>query len=199
MTMLKSRIMDPRQATRTSARQLTYADYLSFPDDGQRHELIDGEHYVTPTPFIRHQRLISRLHVRLYSYFESHPIGESLLSPLAVVLSNHDVVEPDLLVVLNDQPEILTDKHVHGAPAIAVEVISKSTRRRDERLKRDLYERAGVREYWLVYPDRGVVRVCRRAADGTFQTDMELSAAMAESLTSPLLPGFSAALVELFR
>ena len=197
--MLKSRLMDHRATTRASVRKLTYQDYLSFPDDGQRHELIDGEHYVTATPFLNHQRFIGRLHGRLYAYFELNPIGESILSPMAVVLSDHDVVEPDLLVVLNDRTEILTDKHVHGAPSIAVEVISKSTRRRDEGLKRRLYEHAGVREYWIAYSDRGVVRTFRRGEAGTFQAVGERSVAMAESLTSPLLPGFSAPLADLFR
>jgi Uma2 family endonuclease len=191
--------MDPRQATRTSAKKLTYEDFLSFPDDGLRHELINGEHYVTPAPVIMHQRLLSRLYLQLGNSLAQEPIAECFFAPCDVVLSFHDVVEPDLLVVLRGQAEIVTEKNVQGAPAIAVEVISPGTRRRDERLKRDLYERAGVREYWIVYPDRGVVRVCRRAENGTFETAVELSAAMAESLTSPLLPGFSAPLADLFR
>lgn len=90
------------------------------------------------------------------------------LSPFDVVFSFHDVVEPDLVFVAPDQLDILTDKNIQGAPALVIEIVSPSTRRRDEQLKRRLYERTGVREYWLVHPDRGTVVVFRRAADGSF-------------------------------
>jgi len=90
-----------------------------------------------------------------------------------------------------DQPDILTDKHVRGAPAIVIEVLSPGTRRRDETLKRDLFARAGAREYWMVDPDRGAITVCRRTARGVLQTAAELTAGGGDVLTSPLLPGFS--------
>lgn len=199
MTMLRSRQMDPRQATRASAKKLTYADLLSFPDDGVRHEIIDGVHYVTPSPRVSHQRVAGRIHVELATFFERTPIGESLIAPLDVVLSIHDVVEPDVLVVLDDRIDILTDVHIHGAPTIAIEVISPGTRRRDERLKRDLYERVGVVEYWLVYPERQAIRVARRDNHGCFETLPEMSAAEGQALTTPLLPGFALDLSTLFR
>jgi Uma2 family endonuclease len=72
--------------------------------------------------------------------------------PFDVVFSFHDVVEPDLVFVAPGQLDILTDKNIQGAPALVVEILSSSTRRRDEQLKRRLYERTGVREYWLVNP-----------------------------------------------
>ncbi len=190
--------MDPRTATRTTPRKLTYNDYVCFPVDGQRHELIDGEHYVTPTPRLSHQRLVGRLHVELSNYFEHTPLGECFVAPLAVILSDHDVVEPDVLVVLNDRRQILQE-YVHGAPTVAIEVVSPGTRRRDERVKRDLYERAGVLEYWIVYPERGVVRVARRNGHAQFEDAIERSAAVCDSLTSPLLPTFKLPLTRLFR
>ena len=79
--------------------KLTYDDFLLFPDDGQRHELIDGEHYVTPSPNTAHQRIVGRLHLALGRYLETHPVGELFLAPFDVVFSQFDVVEPDLIYI----------------------------------------------------------------------------------------------------
>jgi Uma2 family endonuclease len=182
----------------TAAPKLTYDDFLGFPDDGRRHELIDGDHYVTPSPAERHQRVSTELVVALANHLRSAGTGRVYHAPLDVVLSNHDVVEPDLLVVLNDQFDIIGPQHVGGAPAIVVEILSPGTRRRDETLKRQLYARAGVREYWMADPDRDVVTVCRRSAPGVLETMPELTAAAGDVLESPLLPGFSLALSALF-
>src|ERR1017187_4479995 len=113
--------------SRASTTKLTYEDFLSFPDDGQRHELINGEHYVTPSPSKLHQRLVVRLLGTFYLYFETNPIGEVFVAPFDVLFSDSDVVEPDLLVILDDQSGILADKNVQGAPALVVEVLSPST------------------------------------------------------------------------
>ena len=80
-----------------SAVKLTYDDFMQFPDDGRRHELIDGEHYVTPSPNPRHERILGELYLAIGSYLKEHPIGEVFFAPLDVVISKFDVVEPDLL------------------------------------------------------------------------------------------------------
>lgn len=186
-------------APQTPARKLTYDDFVNFPDDGQRHELIDGEHYVTPSPATKHQRVSGRLFVELFRYLQANPIGEVFHAPFDVVMSHFDVVEPDLLVVLNDQAHIVTEKHVRGTPAIVVEILSPGTRRVDERIKRDVYERAGVREYWMLDPDRDVVTIHRRSSDGTFGQDDTLTRSVGERLTSELLPNWSVPLSTLFE
>ena len=180
--------------------RLTYDDFLLFPDDGRRHELIDGEHYVTPSPNTRHQRLVLRLSVALAAYVERRPAsGEVFTAPFDVVFSHFDIVEPDVLFITADQQEIVTEKHVRGAPALVVEVLSPGTRRVDEKIKYRLFERAGVREYWLVDPELDLVKVFRRADDGTFPRVAELSADASEALTTPLLPEFVLPLDVFFR
>ncbi|MEQ1694182.1 MAG: Uma2 family endonuclease, partial [Gemmatimonas sp.] len=77
--------------------RLTYDDFVQFPDDGKRHELIDGEHYVTPSPNTRHQAVLWNLVAVLAPYLEAHPIGRAFTAPFDVVFSDFDVVEPDLL------------------------------------------------------------------------------------------------------
>ena len=180
-------------------RRLTYDDFLLFPDDGLRHEIIDGEHYVTASPVTRHQLLVGRLHFEIELHLRAHPgSGQVFLAPFDVVLSHWDVVEPDLLLITPDQPDILTAENVQGPPALVIEVMSPSTCSRDERLKRDLFDRVGVREYWLVNPDTNVVTVHRRADGGQFGAARPLAAAQGEVLTTPLLPGFSISLDALF-
>ncbi len=183
--------------TSSPDRRLTYADFLQFPDDGLRHELIDGVHYVTPSPVTRHQVLVGRLHFALELYLRAHPgSGQVFLAPLDVVLSNWDVVEPDLLLIAANQPDILTAKNVQGPPALVIEVLSPGTRSRDRRLKRDLFERAGVREYWLVDPEANTVTVYRRSMSDGFGRPQVLPGD--ELLATPLLPGFGLSLRELF-
>ena len=129
-----------------------------------------------------------------------HPdAGEAFLAPLDVVLGRHDVVEPDLLFIAADQRDILTDQHVRGAPAIVIEILSPGTRKVDEEFKRPLFERGGVREYWLADPERNVAKVYRRATEETFAQAEALSAARGETLTTPQLPGFQVWLPDLFR
>ena len=185
------------QVARSSAR-LSYDDLVAmFPDDdGLRHELIDGEHFVTPSPIPRHQELSLRLTLSLGNHLERHPEqGKLYFARLDVVLTPYDVVEPDLLVVLGDQLHILTEKNVQGAPGLVLEILSPGTRRRDRTLKRDLFDRQGVREYWLVDPGRNDVVVYRRAEDGSFK----LQETPAQTLTTLLLPGWSLSLDRLFR
>jgi Uma2 family endonuclease len=170
---------------------------MLFPDDGQRHEIIDGVHYVTPCPTMQHQRLLGEIYFELSLYLRQHPgLGEAFLSPFDVVLSTWDVVEPDLLLILETQKSILTEANVQGAPAIVVEILSPSTRRRDQTIKRKLFERAGVLEYWLVDPRDSAVSVFRRDGDRFTVPEMLPAAAI---LTTALLPGFSLAVSELFK
>jgi Uma2 family endonuclease len=179
------------------AVKLTYDDFLLFPDDGKRHELIDGEHYVTPSPNVSHQRVAGTLFGVMWTHLQSHPIGEVFMAPLDVVMSRHDVVEPDILYVSNDRrAQILTTSNVQGAPDLAIEVTSKGTRKRDETIKRRLYER-GVSEYWVVDPEIAVVRIYRREGD-RFARATELSREAGDVLTTPLLPGFEIALQRIF-
>lgn len=179
------------------ARRLTYDDFARFPDDGLRHEIIDGVHYVTPSPLVRHQVLVGRLHFAIEAHLRAHPgTGQVFLSPLDVVLSNYDVVEPDLLFVGADRDGIVTTKNFRGAPSLVVEVLSKHTKSRDRRLKRDLYERTGVSEYWLVDPEASAITIYLQEGAGRFGSAEILDGSRV--LETGLLPGFTLSLPELF-
>ena len=180
-------------------KKLTYADFLLFPDDGKRHELIDGVHYVTPAPNLGHQELLGRLFVAIANFLSTRRhLGRVFLSPLDVVMSDYDVVEPDLLFVGGDQQSILTEANVQGPPALVVEILSPSTRRRDQGIKKRLFDQKGVREYWVVDPKNCRVSIYRRSGDGSFPIVSTRSAAADEHIETPLLPGFELSVSELF-
>jgi Uma2 family endonuclease len=177
--------------------QLTYEDYVLFPDDGQRHEILDGEHYVTPAPAKKHQRASMRLGSRLHVFVDGRNLGEVLAAPFDVLLSPHDVVQPDLIFVSNARAAILTDKNAKGAPDLVIEILSPGTRRVDEGIKLKRYERLGVDESWMLDPDRKTAKIFRR--DGNrFVLVAELFATAGDVLATPLLPGLEIALVDVF-
>jgi Uma2 family endonuclease len=183
----------------SSGVKLTYDDFVLFPDDGKRHEIIDGEHYVTPSPNTKHQTVSANLHWLVRSWLEEHPVGRVFYAPYDVVFSDFDVVEPDLLYLSNERAAaVITPKHVRGAPELVVEIGSPGTRPRDETIKRRLYERSGVSEYWIVDPDIDIVRVYRREGE-KFGRAIELAREEDDVLTTPLLPGLSIPLSRLFR
>ena len=182
-----------------SGLKLTYDDYVQFPEDGKRHELIDGEHYVTPTPILRHQAIAANLLGRIWSYLQEHPIGRVYAAPLDVIFSDFDVVEPDLLYVSNERrAQLEPSLWIKGAPTLVVEIGSPSTRRRDETVKRRLYERFGVDEYWIVDPEVDSITVYRRDGERYVRAAM-LTLEAGDSLTTPVFPSLSLPLVSVFR
>src|SRR4029434_4264035 len=107
---------DPMMPVSQGVR-LTYDDFVHFPDDGLRHELIDGEHYVTPSPDTKHQRISVNLTVLIGSWLERNPIGRLFHAPFDVVFSNFDIVEPDLLYLSNSRSaDALQPLHVRAVP-----------------------------------------------------------------------------------
>ena len=181
----------------TIRRKLSYEDYLLFPEDGLRHEILDGEHYVTSAPSRWHQAASANLTYFFVGFLRRHPLGKVFSAPFEVVLSEHDIVQPDLLFISNERLDILTEKNVQGTPDLMIEILSGNSRRRDETLKRDRYEWAGVLEYWLVDPRRQTVRIYRRSGAG-FGAALDFSAAAGDVLTTPLLPGLEVPVGEIF-
>lgn len=135
----------------TAARKkLTYADFAKLPADDSRHEVIDGEEFMTPSPNLDHQAIVSKLVRILGNHVEAANLGHLFAAPTDVLLSRHDIVEPDLVFVSRRRSGILKKKNIQGAPDLVVEVSSPSTAALDRTDKRSLYERSGIREYWIV-------------------------------------------------
>ena len=163
----------------------TYEDLLHTPDDGKRYEVMEGDLIVSPSPNVKHQRIVHRLDLFL-GRAETAGAGIAMPAPMDVVLSDHDVVEPDLLFVARERQGIVAENNVRGAPDLVVEVISEASRRRDAITKRHIYERHGVRFYWLVDPEEETVRVFE-LRDGAYGEPATLRAG--GQLGCPLFPG----------
>ena len=180
-----------------SATKLTHDDFLLFPDDGKRHELIDGEHFVSPSPQVPHQRVLLRLLYEIETFLRQSSLGQLMVAPMDVIFTRFDVVEPDLLYISRDRAHIVED-WVRGVPDLVVEILSPSNRRYDEVTKRDLYDRTGVPEYWLVDPEAEAVKVFRREGE-RFGRPQLLSMRDGDVLGSPQLPGLAIPLAALFQ
>lgn len=129
-------------------RGLTREDLAAMPDDGHRYELLDGVLVVSPAPTIRHQWVVAALLIHLN---RACPADLKVLTaPVDVVLTPDTVIQPDLIVAARDA---FTERDLPGPPALAVEVLSPSTRGVDLLLKKDRLRRAGCRHYWVVDPD----------------------------------------------
>jgi Uma2 family endonuclease len=130
-----------------SGRPFTRADLELMPDDGRRYEIVDGVLIVSAAPGRLHQRAVGRLYRRLDDAATAD--FEVMIAPFAVVLANDTELQPDLLVARRDQ---YTDKILPGAPTLAVEVLSPSTRLIDTHVKRARFERDGTAAFWVVDP-----------------------------------------------
>lgn len=184
--------------TATSVPKLTYRDFLKFPDDGKRHELIDGVHYVSPSPITAHQRILGSLYFLVRQHLEQQPQGRLFLGPTDVIFTMFDIVVPDMSFIREERATILTEKNIQGAPDLVVEIASPGTRRRDEGVKLALYDRCGVAEYWFLNPGAETVRVYRRGAK-VLERLREMAADSGDALTSPLLAGMSIPLARIFQ
>jgi Uma2 family endonuclease len=181
-----------------SSAKFTYDDLLSFREDGKRHELIDGEHFVTPSPNSAHQLIAGNLHYTIRDYLRTHRLGVVMLAPFDIVLSEVDVVEPDIIYFTRERfAEVVGEKNAQGAPDLAVEILSPGTRRTDEITKRKLYERVGIGEYWVVDPEIETLKVYRLAG-GSYSRAEELALERQEALTSPLFPDLVVPLEQVF-
>jgi Uma2 family endonuclease len=192
---------DDMSSAQPARRAWTYRDLVALPEDQLRHELIDGEHFVTPSPNTGHQEISKHLFRALDAYVERHHAGEVMYAPFDVKLSLFTVLVPDLVYFTAGRfARVVNEKHATAAPDLVVEILSPGTRRRDTGRKRAVYDREGVREYWIVDPEARSITVLRRPRPDAGLTDVAvLTLAKDEMLASPLFPGLQIPLREVFR
>ena len=131
----------------------TYEAYAGIPYDGKRHEIIDGDHFVNPAPNIYHQQVSRRIQYQLYTAIELAELGVVIDAPVDVQLSDYDILQPDLVIVGKPRSYIITPTKVKGTPDLVIEILSPSNPNHDLVTKRQAYQRCGVPEYWIVFPD----------------------------------------------
>ena len=174
----------------------TYEDYKNLPEsETKRYELLGGELMMVPAPTWFHQSISASLFKWLVRFVEEKALGEVRFAPLDVVLSETDVVQPDLLYLSRERLKLVREGVVQGAPDLVVEIFSPATAQRDRTLKRTLYARSGVKEYWVVDPDAQTIEVLTLGARGYKRAGLYTRE---QVLESPLLAGLKFSLAEVF-
>jgi len=137
----------------------TVEDYMKLPE-GTRAELIEGEILMSPSPKFIHQRTVSNLHVGLRQFVDARRLGVVVDAPMDVHLPGGEIVQPDVIFVASEHRAIVQD-WIRGVPDLVIEVISPESIERDRIVKREIYARSGVREYWIVDSAERTVEVLR--------------------------------------
>ncbi len=170
---------------KAASPRVSYADLERWPDDGRRYELYDGEVYVIPSPRLIHQIVLGRLFEALRAWTRTYG-GLVLVAPLDVVLTDYDVVQPDLLFFQANRVHLLDLYNVPRVPPdLAIEILSPSTARNDRGRKMQLLARHAVREYWLVDPKAVSIEVyCLSGREFVLASTADTT----DAVQSPLLP-----------
>jgi Uma2 family endonuclease len=177
---------------------LTVSDLDSLPDDGNRYELIEGELYVSRAPSLSHQMIITNLIASIKTYLDAKPIGVVVPGP-GVLFSSIDGVIPDIVYFSNEKKlEIVKGERLGGATELVVEIVSPGidNKRRDRIVKRHLYSKFGVHEYWIVDPEKKILEVYK-LSDRTLVLVDRLNAD--DQFTTQLLPGLTIELKYIFN
>ncbi|RMH05293.1 MAG: Uma2 family endonuclease [Nitrospirae bacterium] len=174
--------------------RFTYQDYLQLPEDRQ-YEIVDGDLYMVPAPTPYHQQVSRNLEFPLHQYVKAHDLGEVFYAPCDVLLSETDVVQPDLLFIAKARLSIITDTHIQGAPDLVIEILSPASEPRDRGAKQKLYARAGVSEYWIVDPMSKTVEVFRLSETGYHRINHFTHS---DTLHSPTFPDLAIPLSDIF-
>ncbi len=177
-----------------TALRFTYQDYLQLPED-RRYEIVDGDLYMVPAPIPYHQKVSRNLEFRLHQHVQAHDLGEVFDAPCDVLLSEADVVQPDILYISKGRLSIITETNIQGAPDLVVEILSPVSEKRDRGAKQKLYARAGVTESWIVDPTAKTVEVFTLGETGYKRISLFNHA---NTLHSPLFPGLSISLSDVF-
>jgi Uma2 family endonuclease len=153
----------------------TVEELLALPDDGMRHELLEGEHVVTPAPALLHQLILQELLTMLRLAIADREDVELFMSPADVRLGPRTLVQPDLFIIKSDPERRPTAWSGIGTPVLAIEILSPSTAARDRGRKRRIYLDAGIEEYWIVDLDARLVERWRAGDDRPEILDRDLT------------------------
>jgi Uma2 family endonuclease len=176
---------------------LTVADLDAMPDDGNRYELFEGELFVSRAPSLSHQRVLVNLVGLLLDYLKQNPIGEVLPTP-GVIFDESNSAIPDIVFLTSQQVgNVGSGERIYEAPVLAIEIVSpgKENARRDREVKRQVYGKHGVKEYWIADPEKRAVEIYLLE-----RHTLKLAATLMDEdeLTTDLLPGFSCKTSQVF-
>lgn len=175
--------------------QFTYSDYKDFPEDGKRYEILEGGLLMVPSPFSLHQAVSINLAFSLVTHVKENKLGKIFCAPFDVVLSEITVVQPDIIFISTNNSGILTEENIKGVPDILMEIISKSSRKNDEILKKRIYAQSGVNEYWIIDPEHKQIEIYMEPHKG-YTLWKKFSSG--DIVFTPTFPKLNLSLTELF-
>lgn len=175
-------------------KSYTYEDYVRLPE-GSPYQLIGGDLIMVPAPAPYHQRISRKIEFMLLQHVEKNDLGEVFYSPIDVYFCEEDTFQPDIIFILKERSNIIGETKIEGAPDLVIEILSPSTAYYDLGRKYKVYEKAGVKEYWLIHPDRKTIEIYINRGD-----KFQLIQAVEEAgiVKSELLEGFEVALAKIF-
>ena len=132
-------------------KRYTIKDYQLL-DEGSPYQLINGELIMSPSPTTPHQERSVDIIYQIRHFLKTNPIGKVYIAPTDVYFEEYNAYKPDILYISNEKKEIIKDDGIHGAPDMIIEILSRSTGYYDSNSKKKIYERYGVKEYWLIDP-----------------------------------------------
>jgi Uma2 family endonuclease len=191
---MATEVLEEETADTLTRRRATVEEFWSLPESVLPVEYVNGEIIMAPTPTVRHQTLVLEIAVALRAFVRQHGLGKIFISPLDVLLPTGEVVQPDVFLLAPKQAALaVEEKRVYGVPPFAVEILSPGTAGHDMITKRELYEKNGVREYWIVDArTRGIAQLVLRKKRYAVRELGE-----ADTVTSPVLEGFEMRVGEL--
>ncbi len=188
-------VVTSKMAMKQANIRFTYSDYLLLPED-KRYEILEGELYVIAAPNTKHQRISKKLEFALIQRLEKTGLGEVFDAPYDVVLSEDNVLQPDIVFIRKNRAGVIGELNLTAAPDLAVEILSPGSRGKDLELKRKIYARFRVQEYWVVDPDAETIEVLAWG-EGGYSTAGTF--ARSDNITSPLFPDLDLPLSEIFE
>ncbi len=172
----------------------TYEDYAKLPE-GAPYQLIGGELIMSPSPAPYHQIISRRIEFELLKFVEEKKLGEVIDAPIDVYFSETETYQPDIIFISKERLHIIGEKKIEGAPDLVIEILSESTAYYDLRHKKNVYEKTGVKEYWIVDPIEKSIEVYENTPKG-FRLFMRI--VEKGTISSKLLEGFSVELEKVF-
>lgn len=174
----------------------TYQDYLQT-DEGSMYQLIEGQLVKEPSaPYIVHQEIVENLHIVLAKHVKENKLGKVHIAPVDVYFDEHNCLQPDLLFISKERLGIIKESCVKGAPELVIEILSNWSVQRDMIQKKALYEKFGVKEYWIVHPNEQLIEVFVLKKHNYTLLNVF---AVSDTLTSMVLNGLKLKLSEIFN
>lgn len=180
----------------TQTTLITYDDYRNLPDDRNRYEIIEGELFMTPAPNMDHQNIAGNIYYSIRRFLEKNKLGKIYTAPADVVLSMTNVVQPDLVFVSKEREHIITKKNIVAAPDLVIEVLSEKTAVIDQNRKKSLYEKYGVKEYWIVDPQEKEIEQYVLKGE---KYELKASVKESKSISSEVVKGFTLPVKTIFE